>query len=613
MSATSSTSSSTTADALAMSGLASGINWTSIVNEMLTEEAAPETQMTTEETADQNKNTGYQTIGTDLTTLNKDATTLSSPDFFNSMTTSVAEPSIASATAAAGTAPGNYTFYVKTLATDSAWQGSTASAPLSSTSNVDNLTLSSAGFSTPITAGTITVNGQTITISTGETLQDVFNDISTATDGAVTGSYTPLTDTDGETSGDEITLSNTDPTNTTPITLGSDTDTSNFLQVAELYNNGTDTVTSAAALGGVNLNNNLDDANTSETINDGGSGNGEFIINGVKFNFDAETDSVSDVLQEIDNSAAGVKATYDSANNRFELTNTSPGDVGISLQDVTGNFLEATGLLGGTLVAGTNLQYSINNGGILTSQSNTIDAGTSGITGLSITALGTGTTTISVSSDTSTISSAISSFVTDYNAVQNYISSQTTSTTSSTGTVTPGLFTGDMDVENIAFTLRQLVDATPPGGTTGVENLNDLGITSNGTDNTLSSPDTTTLDNALTNNLSAVQNLFTNSTNGLATTLGSYLTGVTSPNGTLATDESDMTNEAKSMATSISTLQAKIANDQTTLDNEFAAMETAIESLNTDKQFLNDYFNSSSSSDQTAPSSVNSSSSSSTD
>jgi flagellar hook-associated protein 2 len=595
MSATSSTSSSTTADALAMSGLASGINWTSIVNEMLTAEAAPETQMNTEETTDENKNTGYQTIGTDLTTLNNDIKTLSNPGFFDSRTTSVSDSLVASATAASGTSLGNYTFKVIQLASDAVQVGSTASAPLSPTNDVSSLVLSSAGFATPVTAGTFTVNGQTITISTSDTLQSVFDQINTATDGAVTGSYSTSTN---KNTPDEITL-----TSSKPITLGSDTDTSNFLQAAELYNNGTGTVTSAAALGGVNLSSTLDEANLSIPIQDGGSGNGEFLINGVPIYFDASKDSVTDVLQEINNSAAGVTATYDSVNNRFELTDTSPGNVGISLQDVTGNFLEATGLSTGKLQAGDNLEYSINGGGTLTSQSNTIDAGSSGITGLSITALGVGSTTISVGSDTSAISSAISSFVTDYNAVQNYISSQTTSTTSSTGTVTPGLFTGDMDVENIAFTLRQMVDATPSGGTTGVENLNDLGIASNGNDNTLSLSDTTTLDSALANNLSAVQNLFSNSTTGLATTLGSYLTGVTGSNGVLATDESNMTTEAKSMATSISTLQAKIANEQTMLDNEFAAMETAIENINMDKQYLNDYFSNSSSSasDQSAP------------
>ena len=607
---------SSTSSALALSGLASGINWTSIINEMLAAEAAPETQMTTEETTDNSKKTAYQTIGTDLTTLATDATTLSNPGFFNSRTTTLSDPSVASATAASGTAMGNYTFKVNTLATDSMQLGSTASAPLSPTNDVSSLVLSSAGFATPVTAGTFTVNGQTITVSTSDTLQDVFNNIYAATEngpngaaGAVTASYIPLNNG----SGDQIELSSS-----SAITLGSDTDTSNFLQSAELYNNGTGTVTSAAPLGGVNLSNTLDNANTAIQIKDDGLGDGEFLINGVQINYDASTDSITDVLQRINDSAAGVTATYDSLNNRFELTDTTAGDVGISLQDVAGhgNFLAAIGLSTGTLKAGTNLTYSINGGGILTSQSNTIDAGASGITGLSITALGQGTTTISVGSDTSTISSAISAFVTDYNAVQNYISSQTTSTTSSTGTVTPGLFTGNMDVENIAFTLRQLVDTTPPGGATGVENLNDLGIASNGTNDTLSLSDTTALDSALTNNLSAVQNLFTNSTTGLATTLKSYLAGVTGSNGVLATDESSMTNEAKSMATSISTLQAKIANDQTTLDNEFAAMETAIESINTDKQFLNDYFNSSSASDQSAPtaagSGLSSSSSSST-
>ena len=108
------------------------------------------------------------------------------------------------------------------------------------------------------------------------------------------------------------------------------------------------------------------------------------------------------------------------------------------------------------------MQYSVNGGGTLTSQSNTIDATASGIPGLSVTALAVGTAAISVQSDTSTIATAINSFVTDYNAVQNYISSQTATTTSSSGTVTPGTLTGDLDAEGIADQLRQLTDAARP-------------------------------------------------------------------------------------------------------------------------------------------------------
>ena len=142
-------------------------------------------------------------------------------------------------------------------------------------------------------------------------------------------------------------------TSSSPITLGSDTDTSNFLQSAELYNNGTGTtVSSAAALGGVNLSTTLNNANLSTPISDGGSGDGEFTINGVAINYDASTDTVTDVLQRINDSAAGVTATYDSLNNTFQLSNKTTGDVGISLQDVTGNFLAATGLSSGTLQAG---------------------------------------------------------------------------------------------------------------------------------------------------------------------------------------------------------------------------------------------------------------------
>ena len=88
---------SSTASALALSGLASGINWTSIVNEMLTVGAAPETQMNADETVDQQKKSAYQNIGTDLTTLNKDITTLTNPGFFDSRTTSLSDPSVADA------------------------------------------------------------------------------------------------------------------------------------------------------------------------------------------------------------------------------------------------------------------------------------------------------------------------------------------------------------------------------------------------------------------------------------------------------------------------------------------------------------------------------------
>jgi flagellar hook-associated protein 2 len=575
---------SASSSAVQLSGLASGIDWTSIINEMLTEARAPETQMTAEQTTDNQKNSAYQTIGTDLTTLGNDVNTLSDPSFFDSRTASVSDSSVASATAAESTPLGNFTFNVSQLASDAIQIGSTASPkPLNASNDVSGLVLGNAGFATPVTAGTFTVNGKTVTISTSDTLQSVFDQISTATGGAVTGSYNSSTD--------EISLASS-----SPIVLGSATDTSNFLQAAQLYNNGTDNITSTSALGGINLDSTLSSANLATAIGDGGSGNGQFLINGVQINFNASTDTINDVLQRINDSPAGVTATYDGVNNRFELTNKTTGDVGVSMQDVTGNFLAATGLSSGTLQRGNNLEYSINGGGTQISQSNTIDASSSGLTGLSVTAQSLGSTTVTVGSDTSTISSAIQSFVTDYNAVQNYISSQTSTTTDSSGNVTPGLLTGDLDAENIETSLRELVGVSPSGSSGGVQSLNDLGIESNGSDNTLSISSTTTLNNAITNNLSDVQNLFTNPTNGLATTLSTYLNDTNGPDGVLANNEANMTKEAADITTSINALQQQLTSEQTQLTNEFTAMETAISSINTEKQVLTDYFSGSSSS-----------------
>ena len=40
------------------------------------------------------------------------------------------------------------------------------------------------------------------------------------------------------------------------------------------------------------------------------------------------------------------------------------GDIGISVEDVTGNFAAATGLTGGTVERGKNLLYTVNGGDV---------------------------------------------------------------------------------------------------------------------------------------------------------------------------------------------------------------------------------------------------------
>jgi flagellar hook-associated protein 2 len=229
-----------------------------------------------------------------------------------------------------------------------------------------------------------------------------------------------------------------------------------------------------------------------------------------------------------------------------------------------------------------------------------VDASTVGLPGLSITALSKGDTSISVSPDTSTIATAINSFVTDYNAVQKYITSQTTvsSTTSSTTgstdsttttTGTPGLLMGDMDVESIATNLRQLMDASPLSGM--VQNLSDLGISSDGTDNLLTTS-SQVLNLALANNLSQISQLFTDPTSGLATTVGNYLSDTLGSNGVISTKEQNFTTQSTDLGNSITTLQQKITSDESEMQNQFVEMEDAINSINVSKEYLTTFFNS---------------------
>lgn len=579
MAATSSTTSSTSS--LALAGLASGVDWTTLVTQLAQAERAPQTRLQQQQATIQQQNSALGSLQSQLTTLQTSVTALT-PTLFGSRTATASDSTVASATSDTGAPLGTYSFAIQSLATTASQLGTPQTATaLSATNDVSGLVLSNAAFNNPVTAGTITVNGQQVTVATTDTLQDVFNNIFNATGGTVTGSYDPSTD--------KITLASSGE-----IVLGSAADTSNFLTDARLENNGTGTITSDSGLGSVQLTGDLGSSNLSTPITDGGGGAGEFRINGVSISYNASTDSINDVLTRINNSAAGVSASYDAVNDRFELTNKTTGDVGIGLQDVTGNFLAATGLSGGTLQHGTNLLYTVNGGGQLTSQSNTITAASSGIAGLSVTALkGNSTVSVTVGIDTAKITSAINSFLAAYNNVQNYIDSQTTSSTDSTGTVTAGVLANDRNVSDLAKSLRENA-FNPSSGLAGtVKSLADIGIQSSGLSNSLSLSDSAALNTALTTNIADVTAMFTDATNGVATKLTTYLTntiGNAGDGGTLVTEESNLTKQSAAITTQISNLETNVQSDIQRWDAEFQAMETAESTSNQQLAYLQKEF-----------------------
>ena len=582
---------------LAISGLASGFDWQSLVTQLVTLERSPETLLQVQQSLLGQQNIALGGIKTELGVLQNAAAGLKDSTLYDSRSATPSDATLASATAAAGTTAGTYSFNVSQLASAAVWKGTTEAGGHLSSENVGSKynstasgpTLSAAPFAQAVTAGTFTVNGKQITIATSDTLKDVFDRISSVTGEAVTASYSK--------DSDKITLSSS-----SAIILGSGADTSNFLQVAKLSNSntvttddgdGTFTVTmaSAAKLGSVRTTGALTNANLGDDISDGGSGNGAFTINGVSISFSATSDSLTNVIDRINNSAAGVIASYDSANNRLSLTNKANGDVGISLQDSAGsNFLAATGLTGGSLTRGEDLLYTVNGGPQLSSRTNTITGDSSGITGLSVTALAEKSFTVTVAGDTAKIKTAITSFVNAYNKVQAAINTETASSTNATGKVTAGTLAGDQDTATLNSRLRELMNSTVSGLSGTLKRLDSLGFVSNGNDDSLSTADLSGLDNALATNLSGVKDLFSNTSTGLAVRFNSFLDGTIGDKGSLVTHQTNLTTQSTDIDTQISNMESQILIYQQQLTDGFVAMEVAQSQTNQQLAYLTKTF-----------------------
>ncbi|MCC6698199.1 MAG: flagellar filament capping protein FliD [Candidatus Hydrogenedentes bacterium] len=116
------------------------------------------------------------------------------------------------------------------------------------------------------------------------------------------------------------------------------------------------TANSSAALGSaIDPNATLENSGIAAAIEEG-----SFAINGVEFTVDPTTDSLNSILADINASAAGVTATYDSLTDRITIANSTAGDTSVINFSWTGdaddesNFLQVVRLTGATQSTNTN-------------------------------------------------------------------------------------------------------------------------------------------------------------------------------------------------------------------------------------------------------------------
>lgn len=553
-----------------LSGLVSGFDWKSFVDQLINYERAPAARMQAEIANNQLKLTALAGIESRVGDLRSAVKALNSDELFAARSASSSSTGW-SVSASSASAPGTHVFELTRPATASRWLGAAdVGRPLAATDDVSGLTLASLGTAVAPTAGVFTVNGARITVGLADSLQDVFDRISAATGGAVGAGYDPASD--------RISLVSDDG----PVVLGSSTDTSNLLSALRLSNNGANTVTSAAALGSASSSAPLAHARLAVPVTAvDETGAGRFEINGVEIAYNLHTDSLSAVVARINASGAGVTANFDPVADRISFSNTATGDLGFAISEPAGGLLAALGLTattGATLVRGEDAEFRVNGGSPLRSASNTLDEKAHGIAGLVVTpAASGGSTTVVVERDSASLRSRIDAFVSAFNSLQSYIDNQTR-VTSTNGKVTSATLGDNREVQQWGTQLRAAVFNAVPGLEGAIARLDHLGIDFNGTSSTLVVKDAAKLDAALRNKPDEVQAFFRQTGTGLVARLEGLFSSYVGPfggAGLIGGQRAQLDNGSSSLTRQIADLDRRMEQRRAQLESGFIAMERA--------------------------------------
>lgn len=264
------------------------------------------------------------------------------------------------------------------------------------------------------TDGTFSINGKVITIGdiTKTSVSEVMGKVNTSGAGVVM-SY--------DEANDRFILRASDPT-VREITLGGEGDTSNFLRITNLAVARSEYVAEYQEVGYITTNTPLSNANFDLTPD-----SGVFTINGVKITIDSSVETLEEVIKKINNSAAGVTASYDSSSDTFSLTqklddNTTRNFIEVGNKLDTSNFLVAVRLLGSvgsTAQIGNKRERATVqiNGKEYLRNTNSIKDVIQGVSFEIFAETEDKTVTINVNHDTDRSINAIADFITTYNSV----------------------------------------------------------------------------------------------------------------------------------------------------------------------------------------------------
>lgn len=542
-------------------GLISGLNTNSLIEQLMQIERQPIIRVQQRIAALEAQQTAIQGLRTQLLTVRNRAQDFRLSNIFSQFQSASSEGSVLTAQVT-GQNPviGSYAINVTQLASATV---ANSSAVLGQAIN-PGAALDSSGINGEVTAGQFTINGVAFTVDpAADTLNGVLATI-TASSAGVTATYDAVTDT--------VVIANTTPGDTDIINFGGTGDDSNFLSIINVTQatqadngSGSTEVRSTRNLGAIDPGTVLSSTSFAAALNGGAT----FRINGVEITIDPTTDSLSDVIGRINDSAAGVSASYDTSSDTIRVVSETLGSRTIDFTSGTSNLLDVLNLTTAVQTAGSDSQFTINGGAAQTRNTNEVSDAIGGVT---LTLLSIGASTVSVSSDQDAVIEGVQEFLDEFNTVISDIRGQLAQ---------DAALENDLSLRIIENFLRSTIIDQVQGASADLNSLVGIGISSGEDFDANSTPqlvlDEEAFREALENDRAGVQFLFANSgETGAADKIFEYLDDITKTTGFL--NERSKANgiidqQIESLNDRIEQIDRRVSMKEQRMRRQFAMME----------------------------------------
>lgn len=310
----------------------------------------------------------------------------------------------------------------------------------------------------------------------------------------------------------------------------------------------------------------------------------------------ADGSTLADVSSAINSANAGVSASVvnDGVTNRLVLKSNTTGSVGAITIAVTQTGTGGTPVSPGVVQnltdfntanlalvqAANDAQFSVNGLGV-TRSSNTVSDVISGVT---LNLAKAGTTSLTVSRNTSSIAGTIGAFVSAYNAAAQQLQSVSAYNVANKKAA---ILTGDSTVRSIQNDLSNLLQTSLTGIAGGIKSLSDIGITVK-KDGTLVT-DSTKLQAALNDPTKDVASLFTSTTSdnkGIAVRFNEMLTSIVGSSGLISGRTDGISQSIKDIGNRRNALNRRLVDVEARYRAQFTKLDSLISGMNQTSSFL---------------------------